>query len=477
MSDFTFTTNVPQPTFGANGVVLPTEAEVLTGVQADVNSALGGNINPQLTTPQGQLSTTETATIGESQALFAWFCNQTDPAYNSGRMQDAVGRIYFMTRIAAAPTIQPCICAGLDGVTIQIGNLVQDPSTNLLWTAQESGTIQGGSVTIVFACIQTNPVALAPQTLEIFQGAFGWESATPTGDAILGNLVENPAQFEVRRRNSVASNSFGMPDSVKGSVLAVPNVLDAYVVDNIADGITTIGGVRLAAHSLYTCVLGGDENSIAMAIFQKKGGGCAYTGTTSVVVSDPNPRYTPPVPSYTVLFDYATPTAFAAVITLQNNGSVPANASQLITVPIINAFAGLDGGPRAQIGSLVLSSRYVAGILGLGAWVSLMNIQIGLSGAACVFTGYISSTILTVTAVASGTLAIGQLIQDAGLMKGGTLITGLGTGTGGLGTYVVSIAQTIASETMNATNLSNSVQMNIDQAPAISATNIALVLV
>ena len=51
-----FVTNVPSPTFGPNGVVIPSENAVLTGVQADINTALGGGVNPQLSTPQGQLA-------------------------------------------------------------------------------------------------------------------------------------------------------------------------------------------------------------------------------------------------------------------------------------------------------------------------------------------------------------------------------------------------------------------------------------
>src|SRR5271157_3617347 len=96
-----FTTAVPQPFFGPNGIVVPTENAILTGVQTDLNTALGGNINPQLSTPQGQIASTETAIIGDSNAQFAFFCNQVDPALNQGRMQDAIGRIYFMTRIWA----------------------------------------------------------------------------------------------------------------------------------------------------------------------------------------------------------------------------------------------------------------------------------------------------------------------------------------------------------------------------------------
>lgn len=68
-------------------------------------------------------------------------------------------------------------------------------------------------------------------------------------------------------------------------------------------------------------------------------------------------------------------------------------------------------------------------------------------GVNATFTGSITGTTLTVTAVTSGTLAVGQtLLSD--FCFAGTTITALGTGSGGLGTYTVNTSQTIASGVM-----------------------------
>jgi len=65
-----------------------------------------------------------------------------------------------------------------------------------------------------------------------------------------------------------------------------------------------------------------------------------------------------------------------------------------------------------------------------------------------IFLGAISGTTLTVTNVSSGTIGVGQVVFGIGIAPG-TVITALGTGTGGAGTYTVNISQTIASELMN----------------------------
>ncbi len=64
------------------------------------------------------------------------------------------------------------------------------------------------------------------------------------------------------------------------------------------------------------------------------------------------------------------------------------------------------------------------------------------------FTGSIAGTTLTVSAVASGNLQVGETIYGAGIAPG-TTITAVGTGTGGTGTYTVSTTQTVASETLS----------------------------
>jgi hypothetical protein len=60
------------------------------------------------------------------------------------------------------------------------------------------------------------------------------------------------------------------------------------------------------------------------------------------------------------------------------------------------------------------------------------------------FTGSITATTLTVTAVTTGTLYVGAILTGTGITVG-TTITALGTGTGGVGNYTVSPSQSVGS--------------------------------
>lgn len=104
------------------------------------------------------------------------------------------------------------------------------------------------------------------------------------------------------------------------------------------------------------------------------------------------------------------------------------------------------------------SSKVVTGCFGYGGetidaldkrkWVAGVGTVPAASGPV-LFTGAIATTTLTVSAVASGTLGIGQKIAGAGVAAN-TYITALGTGAGGTGTYIVSVSQTVGSEAMTA---------------------------
>ena len=71
------------------------------------------------------------------------------------------------------------------------------------------------------------------------------------------------------------------------------------------------------------------------------------------------------------------------------------------------------------------------------------------AGNAASVTGSIATTTLTVTAVGSGTLTVGQTLSGSGVTAG-TKITALLTGTGGTGTYTVDTSQTVSSTTITA---------------------------
>lgn len=477
------TTFVPQPVFLDTGYVIPTEQAILTGVKLDINAAFGGKLNfttmgGSITNPtsQGQLASSLAAIVGDCDSQFLFTTQMFDPAYSFGRYQDAIARIYFIERNPAQPTVVQCLCTG-SGATIPIGAIAVATDGNR-YISQEQGTLPvlGGSITLPFECTVVGPVPCPAGTVnQIYLAISGWDTITNVADGVLGNNVEGRADFERRRGLSVAQNSLGSLPSVVGAVLNVANVIDAYVVENVDDNPQTIGGVSLAPHSLYVSVVGGAAADVARAIWSRKGPGCAYNGNTHVTVLDTNPAYSPPFPSYSVSFDYATPLPLVFNVSIFNSIAVPADAKTQIAKAIVNASAGLDGGNRLKIGTKVLASRFYAPVAALGSWVQTISIEVGSTNAPnAVFVGSITGTTLTVSSVTSGTIAVGQHLFDTTghVVDGTTIISGSGL------SWQVSNTQTVGSETMKAVagNLFD-VPVNINQIPVIAQADVDLTLV
>lgn len=474
----TVTTNVPGLTFTDRGFVAPSEASVLAGVQTDINAAFGGGVNPALNTPQGQLATSTTAVIGEKDSSLVNLFNQFDPAYASGRAQDALGRIYFISRNPAQPTVVQALCTGGQGVIIPAG-ATSRAADGLIYTCTDgtdpvTGIPATGNITLTFACNKSGPIACPAGSLStIFQAIPGWDSITNPTDGVLGTLVESRAAFELKRAASVAKNARGSLPSVLGAVLDVSDVLDAYVTENTTGAPITIRGVSVAAKSLYVSAVGGVDQNVANAIWTKKAPGCGYNGNTTITVHDSNSGYSPPLPSYAVSFERPLSLATLFAVVLSNNSQVPSNATAQIQGAIMAAFAGADGGTRARIASSIFASRYYGPIAALGSWVTPISILVGSNNSTgATFTGIIVGTALTVSGV-TGTVAIGQTISDLlGDVPAGTIIQ---SGSGS--SWVINKSLTVSSRAMKAAKATlQLVDVNADQVPTINADNILVTL-
>lgn len=83
---------------------------------------------------------------------------------------------------------------------------------------------------------------------------------------------------------------------------------------------------------------------------------------------------------------------------------------------------------------------FIANIVAAGSAAATLTQQSFTTGAA--FTGTIAGNILTVANVLQGTVTLGQTVYGSGVAAG-TTITAKGSGTGGAGTYAVSVSQNL----------------------------------
>jgi hypothetical protein len=120
------------------------------------------------------------------------------------------------------------------------------------------------------------------------------------------------------------------------------------------------------------------------------------------------------------------------------------------TIAVGDAIFGQNIDPNTVITALGTGTGGV-GTYTVSNTQTVASTAINSVSAPAEFTASITTTTMTVTAVASGTLVVGQTLEGANVTNG-TIITALGTGTGGTGTYTVSASQTAASATIYSIN-------------------------
>lgn len=378
-------TSVPPIQFTPTGLVVPQSSAVVAGVQVDIDNALGGGVNPALETPQGQLATSEAAIINDVNAQFAKFVNQIDPDTADGFMQDAIARIYFLTRNPGLPTTVQLVCLGGQSVPIPLGMRVQDTSGNQYVCVQAGSIGVGGTVTLQFECTVLGPTPCPANTVTTIVGPTpsGLDTVNNPTPGAVGANVESRTAFEFRRVQSVALNAHGSISAIGAAVFDVPDVIDVLALENFTNATVTgaIGGqpnptaFPLVAHSIYIAVVGGAAQDIGNAIFSKKNDGSNMNGNTTVTITDTSVGV--PFPTYPYTYEIPNNLAFKVAVQIQNNAGLPANIVALTQAAVVASFIGADGSARIRTGGLVLAGKFYAPVSAIGPSVNVVQILIG----------------------------------------------------------------------------------------------------
>ena len=374
------TTNVPAPSLTDAGFVAPSEQDILAGVLADMNAALGGGANTALSTPQGQIALSETAILGDFLGAMIAVFNGVDPASSSGRMQDAIGRIYFMERRpATATTVTVQASVNAPGQTIAAGTVVAQGSDGNLYVTPQAITLpQSNTANLDLTCQTAGAITCPANSLTLYQAGLGLASLSNAAPGATGAEAENRTDFEARRQASVAANSIGQNASLMGALLELPDVTDAFVTDNPSQADTIQQGVTIPAGAQYILVEGGNPSDIGRAILNKKPPGIPTIGTQIVTVQDTNPVYSGNQPSYSFHYDRPTPVAVHVVMEITASDAVPSNAAQLIQQAILSYLT--TGANRIRLGKTIYASRLSAVVDGLGDWAEVLTLTIGTDG-------------------------------------------------------------------------------------------------
>lgn len=381
----TLQTNIPSVTITETGISVPPTQDILSGALQDINAAFGGNLNvTSVSTPQYVLSAERAQAIALADADLAFTLSQFDPATAIGRFQDALGRIYFITRKPGTPTVVEATCTGIPGSTLPAGSLARDAEGNVYSSLSSATFDSNGQATVQFANQVIGAIPCAANSLVYIQVVVpGWDAITNESPGVTGTEIENRYSFELRRQESVAQNATGTVPAIRAAVLALSGVTDCFVYDNDNDDPIFYGATNyeIAPHSVYVGVVGGEDNDIAETIRKKKDCGCNLNGNTSVTVYDDS-ALAYPYPEYQIKFNRPTPTEILFAVTIQQNTQLPSDVIAQIQAAIMAAFNGqVDGFARPRIGGAIYASSYYSIVSAVSSQINILSIQIGISEA------------------------------------------------------------------------------------------------
>lgn len=373
-------TNVPVNQFLDTGVLIPAVSDVLTGVQADINSAFGGKLSNNLETPQGQLATSITAIKTDSNDQLSLLANNFNPELAQGSFQDAIGNfiVGFKRKTALATTVQ-CTVIGAVGATVNTGDKVADTNGNTYEALGDTVIGSMGYAIATFACTKTGAIyAPAMSVTTIYSSMPGIDKVYNLSDGIVGRGIESQRDFEIRRKASVAMNGHGSAESIQGEVFNVDGVIDCYVYDNPSNSVVSVGSTMqlVGAHSVYVCVAGGQDSEIAAAIARKKDLGCGMAGTTTAYVTRAGAYNTPPTD--TINFQRPASTTIKFAVQIQNNPALPANILTLVATAIQDAFIGGYNVNAERIGDTIFASKYYKPVESLDSNCRVVSIKVGI---------------------------------------------------------------------------------------------------
>ncbi|KAB1581170.1 baseplate J/gp47 family protein [Serratia marcescens] len=378
----TLRTAVPGVTITETGLLVPEIADVLAGRLTDLDTALGGGMNQSLTSPQGQMASSEAEIIAEMQDKLLCLFNQMNPDFSAGRFQDGIGRIYFMERIPGRGTLVTVQCTGAVGAKIPAGSMAEDIHGYQYLSVNEEIIGPTGVVDVIFQNTVNGPIACGSHELtQIYRAVPGWDSVSNAAPGVQGNEVESRTAFETRRRQSVSRNAQNVDAAVLAELLATPGVVDAWVWSNRESVTVTKGATAypVKPKSIFISVYGGANDDVAQAIFTRAFPGVDFNGDVSISVEQ-REGYEPPYPTYIIGWLKAAPKRVYFTVNVEQSDTLPADAESEIRGAMLRTFNGEDGkNPRARIGSLIGVGRYYSAVTALDD-INVTSISVSLDG-------------------------------------------------------------------------------------------------
>ncbi len=266
---------------------------------------------------------------------FQLVANQYNPSNASGPNQSSLVQLNGLTRMEAEAGVVTLTLTGIDDTTISAGSLVCNSKRTIYYSTDEDVTISSGTATVTATATETGDSESLAGTLTIIVNPIsGWLTVTNETDATVGMDIESDEELRARRDVSTLAPSQSVVESIYSNLLDISGVEFAKVYVNE----TSVTDSRsIPSHSIACVVIGGDDDTIAETIHNRKPAGITAYGNTEVSVIDDQSF------SYPISFIRPTEIPIYVKVTIKTDDSFPVDGeSQILSAIISYADGGAD---------------------------------------------------------------------------------------------------------------------------------------
>jgi uncharacterized phage protein gp47/JayE len=299
---------------------------------------IDANWNLDASTPDGLKLSSDAEIWANLDEIGQRAYNSKDPNKAKDYDLDVICSLTGTIRSQGTPSNVELTLSGVAGTVIVQGKLVESSVDGSRWRIDTNVTIGGGGTVTVNATCTTNGATQADigTLTRIVNVVGGWQTVTNSSVATPGTNRQNDASLRLERAKAVARPGNAQVDNMLGEIFAVNGVRRAVIYENDTD---VTGANGLPEHSVAPIVDGGTDAAVALAIFRKKNPGCTlHASGTSVTVPDVYDKYESNKKNIT--FSRPTYIDMVIAVTIQNDGSLPGNADELIRAAILRYAAG-----------------------------------------------------------------------------------------------------------------------------------------
>lgn len=271
------------PTVDANGISIPTYADVLATLQDRYRSIYGSDVYLDADSQDGQWLAIQAAAINDQNMAAVATYNQLSPTTSKGAGLSSVVKINGIRRQSPSNSTVDVKIIGQTGTAI-INGIVGD-TLQQRWFLPASVNIPiSGEINVTATAERPGAVAAGAGAVQnILTPTRGWQSVTNLVAATPGAPVETDAQLRIRQSKSVSISSITPMDGIVGAVSSIPGVSQVRPYENDTN-ITDSDGIP--GNSIALVVIGGNSSAIAQAISDKKNLGTGTFGNVSENIPD-----------------------------------------------------------------------------------------------------------------------------------------------------------------------------------------------